>query len=176
MYNNEQFVSLLIEVQPRLYGFVLALLGNREDADDVLQQANLVLVRKQADFELGTNFGAWARQVAYHEVQAFRKVRAHDRVFLGDSLVEQLAQVAEPFTDDVASRRSALRHCLNLLTPRRRRLIKDRYSGAKVKEIASRTRRSAGAISQELYRIRAALADCIVRQLVKEHALLDKED
>ena len=170
MPTEEEFVTLLIDLQPRLYGFVLSLLGSRNDADEVLQQTNLVLVRKKKDFTLGTNFGAWARKVAFHEIQTFRKKRARNRVCLSDSLVEQLAKIADPMTEEEDSRRLALRRCLNTLDTRQRRLITTRYSGVKVNELATQNKRSVGAVSQELYRIRTALADCIRYRLAKEQA------
>lgn len=170
MPHNEQFVSLLIDLQSSLYGFALSLLGNREDADELLQQANLVILHKQADFEMGTNFGAWGRQVMFHEVQTFRKSRARDRVYWGDALVEQLAQAADSLTEESGPKRTALRRCLDKLTTRSRQLIEDRYSGTGVTDLAHGSNRTAAAVSQELFRIRASLANCIENKLATKEA------
>ena len=58
--SQEQFVRNLTDCQPRLYAFILSLLPNRDDASDVLQDTNLVIWRRSAEFTDGTNFVAWA--------------------------------------------------------------------------------------------------------------------
>ena len=170
MNKQENFVAELIELQPRLYSFVLSLLANRNDADDVLQQANLVLIRKQSQFEPGTDFSAWARQIAFYEVQTFRKRRARNLVQLSDLVVQQLAQEADSsiFSHEASATRSALRHCLDKLTASRRKLIEQRYAGIKVQELAKQSSTTVGAVSQKLFRIRAALTKCIEFHISKE--------
>ena len=58
----------LLRHQDRLRGFIRCLLIDRRDADDVWQDVNLLLVRKAADFRTGTDFWAWAIQVARYQV------------------------------------------------------------------------------------------------------------
>ena len=66
---NIEYMQQVIAWQPRLRAFACLLLGNPNEADDVLQNANVALLQKQAAFRLGSDFGAWAMQIAYHEVQ-----------------------------------------------------------------------------------------------------------
>ena len=73
---SAEFVSLLTGHQRKLYSFILSLLRNPSDADDVLQETNLVLWQKCNEFEPGTNFGAWAFRVAQFQVMAHRKKMA----------------------------------------------------------------------------------------------------
>ena len=54
--------------QRQLYLFILTLLPNPNDADDVLGDVNTLLWTKADDFEPGTNFTAWAYRVAHFEV------------------------------------------------------------------------------------------------------------
>ena len=67
---KENFVRLLIEAQGSLYAFILTLLANADTAKDVLQETNLVLWRKNEEFEAGTHFFAWARRIAEFQVMA----------------------------------------------------------------------------------------------------------
>ena len=53
------FIRLFTANEPRLRGFAMSLIPNRADAEDVLQQANLILWRKFGQFQIGTNFFAW---------------------------------------------------------------------------------------------------------------------
>ena len=61
---TETFIGHVMEHQRELYAFILSMLPNLTEADDVLQETNMVLWRKREEFEPGTNFGAWARTVA----------------------------------------------------------------------------------------------------------------
>lgn len=53
------FEGLLGEVLQRAYGTALRLAGNREDAEDLVQEAALRAFRGFATFQPGTNFRAW---------------------------------------------------------------------------------------------------------------------
>ncbi len=77
--DHDEFTSQLVAVQRRLYAYILTILPNLADADDVLQDTNSVLLRKRKEYAAGTEFGAWACRVAYFEVLALRKKRQRER-------------------------------------------------------------------------------------------------
>jgi RNA polymerase sigma-70 factor (ECF subfamily) len=166
-HEHEQFVQEMIAAQSRLYALVLAMTANRQMADDVLQETNLVLLRKEQDFELGTNFFAWAAQVAAYQVQNHRKKQGRDRLRFDDTLVEHLADEAQ-FALPARVDRDALRECLDKLSAAERDLIRRRYSGASVRQLAEERGRSAASISQSIYRSRGNLADCMRRVIARE--------
>ena len=60
----------------------MSLLGNPNDAEDVLQEVSVVLWKDQHKFELGTNFTAWLSVIAYHQVQKFWRNKKRDQIFL----------------------------------------------------------------------------------------------
>ena len=53
------FMRAVSDLQGRLRGYIISLVLDRNAADDLLQQPNLVLCEKAAEFEAGTNFKAW---------------------------------------------------------------------------------------------------------------------
>ena len=69
----DAFVRLLGQNQRRIFLYVMSLVPNWNDAEEIIQETNLVLWREFARFELGTNFTAWACKVALHQVLAWRK-------------------------------------------------------------------------------------------------------
>ena len=73
---SEEFILELTQSQQRLFGLLFKRLADREQAREVLQRTNLVLCRKAENYELGTNFKAWAMTVANYEVMAYRKTQA----------------------------------------------------------------------------------------------------
>jgi RNA polymerase sigma-70 factor (ECF subfamily) len=62
---QEEFVQLLNGAHALLLRYVLSLLANRHDAEDVLQRASVVMWRRFATVEPGTDFVAWATTVAF---------------------------------------------------------------------------------------------------------------
>src|SRR3954471_22737634 len=58
------FAALLARHHVALMGFVLSLVPSWSDAEDIVQEASALMWRKFGDFEPGTNFLAWACQIA----------------------------------------------------------------------------------------------------------------
>ncbi|MBI1368890.1 MAG: sigma-70 family RNA polymerase sigma factor [Planctomycetes bacterium] len=162
-----EFVRLVTDAQRRLYAYILTLLPRPAEADDVLQETNLVLWEKSETFEMGSDFNAWAATIAYYQTLAYLKRRTRQN-WLGfdSSLVSQLAQTAAQQVSHYDERRTALVHCLDKLALADRDLVARRYQqDASVDRVAEQVGRSSGAIKQALYRIRGALLKCIERTL-----------
>lgn len=163
--HSEQFVRDLTDHQSRMYAYIMAVLGDPNAAGDVLQDANVAIWRKADEFVEGTDFWAWVSRIAYFEVLAFRKRRQRERLVFDDSLLEKIAAAAVEQAADLA----ALHRCVEKLPPLDRELVQGRYAqGGSVKLIAEARGKSAGAISQALYRIRNELADCVEKELDDE--------
>ncbi|MBA4186558.1 MAG: RNA polymerase subunit sigma-70 [Planctomycetaceae bacterium] len=163
------FVCEVTANQRRLYAFILSLVRIPNDADDVLQETNLVLWQKASEFTPGTNFTAWAFSIARFQVMAFRKRQKRSRESFDDTLIELLADDAEAHIDESDARRAALRGCIRKLRPEHAALIAERYEpGACVNEIARRAGKSPKALSEQLARVRTILLKCVTRTLAAE--------
>ena len=66
--HSESVVRLFSQHQRWLYGYLMALTGNPNDADDVFQEVCVVMWQQHEKFELGTNFVSWLSVIAYHPV------------------------------------------------------------------------------------------------------------
>lgn len=166
----ETFVKLYTRHEPALRAFVRSLVSSWADADEILQNTALVLWRKFGDFDVTTNFMAWACTVARFEVLGWRRDRARDRHVFDEDLIELLASEAVAQQESLASERSALEFCLGRLPDESRALVLAAYEpGAKLHEAATRLGKSATAFYKTLARIRASLLDCIrERRLAEE--------
>ena len=163
---GEEFVQLFSRNQRRLYLHILGQLGNSDDAEDILQETNVVIWRKFDRFQPGTNFIAWSFQIANFEVMKFRDRRRSSKLVFSDALIEMIAQESEESQDDFDQRRGALRECLKKLRPKDRELIQSRYSpGNKGKDVAAVLDRPMNSVYQSIGRIRKTLFECITRQL-----------
>jgi RNA polymerase sigma-70 factor, ECF subfamily len=162
--STDQIVQLLTNVQQQLTRYVRTLVPNRTDAEEVLQETNLFIWRHADEFELGTNFAAWACKIAYFQVLTFRKRQSRSRLRFSDELVEQLAQNAVPSVVGENSDAEALDLCMAKLSQPDRDLMDLRYEpGATVEGVAQRVGRSTKAIYAALGRIRTWLLECIQR-------------
>ncbi|MCP4891330.1 MAG: sigma-70 family RNA polymerase sigma factor [Planctomycetaceae bacterium] len=157
-----EFVQLLTSHQSRLYAYVLSLLGDRTQAEDVLQETNAVLWRKASEFQLGTNFGAWMLKVAYFQVMAHRRRLTRDRLIFDDDFLQDMAEGAEKQGERQGENQRRLGDCIGKLTERYQELIRRRYTdGATLKSIAAQSGQSENSIKQALFRARAALIECV---------------
>ena len=163
---QEVFVRNLTNSQPSLYAFILSLLPNRDDANDVLQDANLVMWRRSAEFTEGTNFLAWAYKIARYKVLSHHRDQNRSRYIFDDALLDQLADEAERRVGDLDGVASLLDDCMQELPCPQRELVKERYApGGSVREMAERLGQSASTLSVTLSRIRHALLECVHRKL-----------
>lgn len=166
---SEEFVQLFSRNQRRIYLHILGQVGNPNDADEILQETNVVIWSKFDRFELGTNFIAWTFQIANYEVLKFRDRRRSNRLVFSDDIVESIAEESEESQDDLDLRRAALGECLGKLRPRDRELIQTRYApGNKGKDVASDLGRPSNSVYQSIGRIRKTLFECINRRLSAE--------
>ncbi len=167
--NQQEFTEQLVAHQSALYAYVVRLLPYRADAANLLQQVNLKLLAQQADFQPGTNFGAWASTIAYYEVLTYRRKQQRDRLCFGTELLEKFADECPADSGEAHDRLEAMEQCLDKLRPKDRQLVDWRYeSDMSPSQIGQLVQRTAASISQSLYRIRAVLSECIRRTLAQE--------
>ncbi|MEN1681123.1 MAG: sigma-70 family RNA polymerase sigma factor [Planctomycetota bacterium] len=159
-------MQLLTGEQFRLHRYICVLLGDLDAASNVLQETNVALWKKSHEFQLGTNFSAWSRKVAYWEVRAYLRDRKRDRHVFAAELVEQLMQQEEQEATDETEVRLALRHCLQAVSRSNRELLRLRYEEAlPIADLSKQLERTQSAVKVALMRVRRALLDCIQLQM-----------
>lgn len=170
--NEGEFVELLTAAQTALYAAILVLLPDRGRAADVLQKTNVTLWEKRDEFVPGSSFLAWARRIARYHVLNERRKLGRDVVVFDEALFQELLArhaARDELVDSPESQVAALRACLDELGDPQRTLVERRYApGGSVKQLASETGKSVGAVSQTLYRLRELLRDCIETRLAAE--------
>jgi RNA polymerase sigma-70 factor (ECF subfamily) len=165
---SAEFVAQITRSQRQLHAFILSMVWNPAEADDVLQETNLVLWEKVAEFDRERPFLPWAMRFAQFQALAWlkRHRRQQQRVVFDDDLARLLADEAaadEPVFDD---RRLALASCLQKLPGDQRDLIARRYEPeGSVNALAAAGRTTPKAVSDRLRRIRHTLLQCIQRTL-----------
>jgi RNA polymerase sigma-70 factor (ECF subfamily) len=148
----------------RIYNFILSLVGNYNDADDLMQETAVVMLDRFDEFERGSNFAAWGMRVARYKILNFRKRQGKKfRLFSSEAFEKILAQ-SEILVEHDDDRIRALQDCLLKLKENDRRLISMRYEHeTTTKEVAERIGRSVEGLYQSLARIHRLLLNCIRR-------------
>lgn len=163
---DPDFIRQFTAVQRRLYLLILSQTPIPADAEEILQDVNVVLWKKAAMFEPGTNFFAWAAQIARYEVLKNRRRYARSRLQFSDEFMDAVAADVEERSELLEARRHALRHCLDKLKDADRELIEQRYRGdGDAKELAAELGRPANSVYQSIGRIRKTLLACIERRV-----------
>ena len=152
--------------QRRIFSYIYALVPDRYDAEDLLQETSLVICEKFDDFKEGTDFVAWACQIAYWRVRYSRQKFARSKVVFDQEIVDAVAQTASTMVEELDERHVALGNCLQKLHPRDRDLLLVRYEpGSGVEEAAKRSGRTLQTAYKALARLRKLLLDCVSTKL-----------
>jgi RNA polymerase sigma-70 factor, ECF subfamily len=164
-----EFVQQLTASQSALYAFIASLLGGVNDANDVLQETNMKLCRRCAEYDADQPFLRWAYAFARFEVLAWRKSKQRSRLVLDDELPATVAAELEESAEEADHRLKLLENCIERLNPRQRELIAARYGrGESGQDIAVQLSRPENAMAALFYRLRKLLADCVQSLLGKE--------
>ncbi|QNN21857.1 sigma-70 family RNA polymerase sigma factor [Planctomycetales bacterium ZRK34] len=162
---TESFVRLLMAHERQIYNYILALVANTTDADDLMQETATVLWRKFSQFKLGTCFGAWAISIARFEVLKYREGRG-SAGRISDAVFTSMTQVAAETVQTSDERYEALSACLDRLSKRDREMIRLRYETHRsTSQIAQQFQRTVSAVYKSLTRIHGQLLECIDRNL-----------
>ena len=162
---DEQFLTLFVTNQNRIYRFVLSLIPRREDAEDLFQQTCLTLWRNRAKYNPAVgNFTSWACAIAHNHVRNFRRQEAARPNLLSDDVVESLAATRATHQSLLNDWHRALDDCLEKLTPHQRSLVERCYGGSEsIKDAAEADGRTPNAVYKVLRHIRGVLHDCVQR-------------
>ena len=70
---RKRLMMLMTRHQRQIFSYIYILVPNRSDAEDLLQETSLVICEKFHEFEEGTDFVAWACQIAYWRIRYSRQ-------------------------------------------------------------------------------------------------------
>ena len=165
-YKYSLFLKLFMGHQSRLLGFILKLMPNYSVAEDILQDTTVTLWEKFSSFEEGTDFMAWAKQVARYKVMNFiKKNKNRSIVQFSNHVLEELSK-DEPPLNSQNRYHDALENCVGKLEGNSRKVIRLRYMNKmKVQDIALQFDVNSNTLSKHISRIHYHLKRCIEQTL-----------
>ena len=162
----DEFIRLLTSHELRIRSYILTLVPNWADSEEILQETCVILWRKFSDFKVGTNFFAWACKIARYEVMTYRRKKSRQRLIFNDEFIHQVADEIDTMRGELEDRQQALTRCIKKLPDKDRNIVEQKYMAkTPIKDIATRAERSIDAIYKSLSRIRRVLFVCIQNKL-----------
>ncbi len=164
-----EFVSLLGQHYRSLYAYAISLGADLHQADDVMQDASVVLWQQFNQFEPGTSFVRWGRVIVHNVFRNHRRAQWRRKYVFSPSLVDKLFETQCAAEELLEIRLTALRDCLNKLSRSDRKLVTEFYKkGVSLTEKAQVIGKSPNVLHKAISRIRLRLSQCIDRRLEAE--------
>lgn len=166
------FLQLLLKNQRRIYAFILGMVPDPNDIDDLFQETVLLMWSKFDTYQPGTSFSAWGVTIAkYHILSAHKKRVRHRRHFtpaVQHLLMERLGSHVEHLDERV----EALKHCVKKLSDSDYEMIQMRYEkDMPVPSIADCLKKSVSSTYKRFSLIHELLQRCVQRSLSSKGAL-----
>lgn len=162
---NDEFVRRFVRSQQNLYAYILTLVPNTADAQDILQETAIALWAKADEYRLDEPFMPWASRFAWFQVRKFRmyQARRHRHVVaLSDEALSVLAADRVRFESETANRDQILQQCVDKLADADRNLLGQRYDQKiSIREVARQRGVEPSQLYKRLGQIRQSLLDCI---------------
>ena len=115
-HRSEQLARLWTESQPVVAAFILSLVPNFHQAEDILQQVAVLLVREFEKYDQQRPFLPWVLGIARNVALKERRQTARSlEKLVGDALIDQVQAAFEQNDDSWRGVRVALRKCLREL-------------------------------------------------------------
>ena len=156
---REAVLREFVKHRSSLFAFILSVVRRFEVAEEVLQEVAVVVCDQWQDFRPGTNFGAWAAQIARNKIFNMNRVSRRE-ILLSPEAIEAVEQAAG--AESRGGWLEAVQKCSEDLEPRGRTLISLRYhQGLDGREIARRLKMTVTAVHMALSRARTAVGRCV---------------
>lgn len=167
--DDDEFLRRMLQGERELLRYVMALVPDRDDARDVVQETLIALWKKRGSYDPAFPFVPWACRFAMNEIRLHRRRDRRWRWIRDEQLIEMLFSRRLELASHLDRRSEHLRTCLDKLPARQRSVVEGYYFQEEpVEEVAGRLNASVDAVYKMLQRVRKALFDCITRGLEAE--------
>jgi len=168
MSRKDEYIGYFIKYNNQLFNFILTLVPNYSDAEDILQKSASIMWEKFDTYQRDTYFLAWARKIIRLTVSNYYRTKRHEFQF-DDQMLDALTAAHEKESKHSEEQLAALTVCLSKLEPSDLDLIRMRfYERFSVPEIASKTNRNLHTLYKRIPTIFILLHNCIKRTLMSE--------
>ncbi len=160
-----------LQYRVELVAYARSLVGNYAAAEDIVQEAMIVVVKKVDQFREGTSMLAWCRSIVRLEVLRLNQQRKRERS-LAERLLDDAVDSAfeeyqtEKRSGDVDTWRVALEGCLARVPDREQKVLRSRFvDELSYKQIGDRVGMKLEAVRKALFRLKKQVRTCVETSL-----------
>ena len=163
---NEEIAWQWTANLPSVAAYIRSFTHDFHDAQDILQDVSVAVVRKYPEYDRNKPFVAWAIGIARNELLSYRRRKSVYRQFFDDECFEKIGEAFAAAEEDMNPVLEALQKCMRQASEKSRRLLRLRYiEDLRYEDIAKTLNVSVGSIKVGMHRMRAALRDCVERRM-----------
>ncbi|MEL0095354.1 MAG: sigma-70 family RNA polymerase sigma factor [Planctomycetaceae bacterium] len=170
--SEKPLIKQYLQLRGEFMGYLYAITRDAELAEEVYQNAAIVVLEKTDEAAEIRNFRAWAKEVirrqALHAIRARVTTKQHV-LTISPQLLES---ISDAFIEDVSegvvfvNRTRALKQCLADLPHDKREIVAMRYErDSSFNHISEKIGSSPSAVQRSLSRIRRMLQGCVLRRM-----------
>lgn len=169
--DQQEFLRVFLANERELLRYIVALVPNLSDAQEIVQQTAVVLWEKFDEYDRSRPFAPWACRFALNVTRQWMDRRQRWKALLDGGLAEELALRREQLRPEFDARSMHLKNCLQKLPDSQRALVEGYYfQQSTVESLAEQTQRTVDAVYKALQRIRRLLRECVERSSHEEAA------
>ena len=171
--SRDRVLKEALTCQSALVAYAHALLADYAAAEDVVQNAFLVVARKHEDFAEGSSMLAWCRGIVRLEIMSHRRKRRREPAMEDRILNDAMEAAFEVHqSNESGPRADHLRGCLEKLNGRARDLVRLRYEeNTNYEQIGVALKMGLEAVRKGLLRTKQQLRQCVTIRMSKEVSL-----
>ena len=167
---RDRVLKEALQCRIELVAYARSLLGNYTAAEDVVQEAFLVVMKKFDQFQEGTSMLTWCRSIVRVVIlrmnqQGRREQTLADRL-LEDAIVGAFDEFQTARNDDTEAWQQALKRCLERVPQRAHSVLKARFADElSYRQIGKRLGMTLEAVRKALFRYKKQVRSCVETSL-----------
>lgn len=163
---EDKFTTYWKNAKPVVSSYILSMIPNRSDHDDILQNTAISALKKFDKYDESRPFTKWALGFAKYEILANKRKYARNPIIFQETLIDSIMEICYEMEEELSARTKAFQECVTKLPKNKLEILKMRYKDIlSYDNIANILNTTQGAIRTQINRVKTALHKCIAHVL-----------
>jgi RNA polymerase sigma-70 factor (ECF subfamily) len=173
--NANAYRDVVTACEAKIRVILAAMLPDRQSVEDLAQEVFIKAYQKLSEYEPGTDFVLWIKQIARNMAMNERRswvrrhsFKSHYKVHVEQVVEPQLESICEGVDGDVLT---GVQECIDALKGNARKVVQNFYfDNCSTEQIARENKKKNSWVRTVLHRSRLALAECLRKRGVTDYA------